>query len=212
MGYRRLRRLDALRRRAEVALDTHDLTEARAVAGSLNALYGASGYDPDEALDAEAALETAEAALLIPLDARVEDEIEAAARQVALATALIPLAFADVAAALAANLRMIRRIAEIYGGRPGTFGNWRLARSVAVHLMATGMVAVGDDLIGSVAGGGVLSKLSRRFGEGVVNGALTVRVGVAAMDVCRPLPFRMGRRPGVTALTANALRGLFQRS
>jgi hypothetical protein len=50
-------------------------------------------------------------------------------------------------------------------------------------------VAVGDDLIGSVAGGSVLSRVSRRFGEGVVNGALTARVGVAAMEVCRPLPF-----------------------
>jgi putative membrane protein len=211
LGYRRLRRLDALRRRAEGALETGNLAEARAVAGALGALYGAPGADPLDALDAEAVLEGAEAALLIPLDARVQAEIEAAARQVALATALVPLAFADVAAALAANLRMIRRIAELYGGRPGSFGNWRLAKSVAVHLMATGVVAVGDDLIGSLAGGGVLSKLSRRFGEGVVNGALTARVGLAAMDLCRPLPFRMGRRPKVTALTATALRGLFQR-
>lgn len=211
LGYRRLRRLDALRHRAEAALETHDLPEARAVVAALSALYGAQNDTLNEALDAEAALETAEAALLIPLDARVQAEIETAARQVALATALVPLAFADVAAALAANLRMIRRIAEIYGGRPGTFGNWRLAKSVAVHLMATGAVAIGDDLIGSVAGGGVLSKLSRRFGEGVVNGALTVRVGLSAMDLCRPLPFRMGRRPGVTTLTALALKGLFQR-
>lgn len=211
LGIRRLRRLDALRHRAEAALAAHDLPEARAVATALNTLYGVHGHDPHDSLDAEAALETAEATLLIALDARVEAEIEAAARQVALATALVPLALADVAVALATNLRMIRRIAELYGGRPGTFGNWRLAKSVAVHLMATGMVAVGDDLIGSVAGGGLLSKLSRRFGEGVVNGALTVRVGVAAMDLCRPLPFRMGRRPGVTVLTATALRGLFQR-
>ena len=42
---------------------------------------------------------------------------------------------------------------------------------------ATGAVAAGDDLIHTVAGGGVLAKVSRRFGEGVVNGALTARVG-----------------------------------
>ena len=35
-------------------------------------------------------------------------------RQVALVTAFVPVALADVAAALTANLRMIRRIAEIY--------------------------------------------------------------------------------------------------
>ena len=181
-----------------------------AVAQAVSGLYGAQ--DPSlDALDPEAVLETLEATLLIGLDARVQREIEAAARQVAMATALIPLAFADVAAALTANLRMIRRVAELYGGRPGAFGNWRLARAVAVHLMATGLVAVGDDLIGSLAGGGLLSKLSRRFGEGVVNGALTARVGLAAMDLCRPLPFRMGRRPGVSAVTGAALKGLFDR-
>ncbi|MBL9048034.1 MAG: DUF697 domain-containing protein, partial [Tabrizicola sp.] len=61
---------------------------------------------------------------------------------------------------------------------------------------------------GSVAGGGVLSKLSRRFGEGVVNGALTARVGVAAMEQCRPLPFAGLPRPGVSALVSRALAGL----
>ena len=210
LGYRRVRRLDALRGRAELALGSGDLAEARAVAASVEGLYNAA--DPTlEALDAEAVIEGAEAHLLIGLDARAQVEIQSAARQVAMATALIPLAFADVAAALTANLRMIRRIAEIYGGRPGAFGNWRLARSVAVHLMATGVVAVGDDLIGSVAGGGLLSKLSRRFGEGVVNGALTARVGLAAMELCRPLPFRMGRKPSVSVVTATALKGLFDR-
>ena len=91
--------------------------------------------------------------------------------------------------ALSQNVRMVRRIAEVYGAHAGFFGSWRLLRMVATHLLATGAVAVGDDLIGSVAGGHVLARISRRFGEGVVNGALTARVGIAAMDVCRPLPF-----------------------
>ena len=77
------------------------------------------------------------------------------------------------------------------------------------HLVATGAVAIGDDLIGSLAGGGVLSKLSRRFGEGVVNGALTARVGIAAIEVCRPLPFVAASRPSVTGIVRQALTGLF---
>ena len=104
---------------------------------------------------------------------------------------------------------MIRRIAEIYGGRSGALGNWRLTRAVMTHLVATGAVAIGDDFLSSVAGGGVLSKISRRFGEGVVNGALTARVGVAAMEVCRPLPFTALKRPSVTGLVSRALTGLF---
>jgi putative membrane protein len=162
-----------------------------------------------EQFDAQAALELAEAELLAPLDAAARREIEGAARTVAAVTSLVPLALADVAAALAANIRMIRRIAEIYGGRAGAIGSWRLARTVTAHLVATGAVAVGDDLIGSVAGGGVIAKVSRRFGEGVVNGALTARVGIAAVEVCRPLPFRALPRPRVTSLLQRALTGLF---
>ena len=104
---------------------------------------------------------------------------------------------------------MIRRIAEIYGGRAGALGAWRLTRAVMTHLVATGAVAVGDDLIQSVAGGTALSRISRRFGEGVVNGALTARVGVAAMEVCRPLPFSREKKPSVTRLVQRALTGLF---
>ena len=112
-------------------------------------------------------------------------------------------------AALAANLRMIRRMAEIYGGRAGAVGGWRLARTVMAHLVATGAVAAGDDLIHTVAGGGILARVSKRFGEGVVNGALTARVGIAAMEVCRPLPFVQQPRPSVGNLIARGLKGLF---
>ncbi len=138
-----------------------------------------------------------------------EQTIEAAARQVTTLTALMPLAFVDVVATLVTNLRMIRKIAEIYGGRSGFFGSWRLTRLVLAHVIATGAVAIGDDLIGSVAGGSVLAKFSRKFGEGVINGALTARVGVASMQLCRPLAFQPGASPSVTGLMKRALLGVF---
>ena len=132
-----------------------------------------------------------------------------AARRVATVTALVPLALADVAAALAANVSMIRRIAEIYGGRAGTLGSWRLTRAVLSHMVATGAVAVGDDMLEPIIGSSLVGKLSRRFGEGVVNGALTARVGVAAMEVCRPLPFSTTPRPKVRDILKRSLGGLF---
>jgi putative membrane protein len=221
LAFARLARIDTLQRDAAAALATADLKAARGVAEGLAALYSAR---PDLALararlaartgdvfDADGLLGLAEAELLTPLDAAARAEVEAAARQVALVTAVVPLALADVAAALGANLRMIRRVAQIYGGRSGTLGTWRLTRSVFAHLLATGAIAAGDDLLHSVAGGGLLAKLSRRFGEGVVNGALTARVGLAAIEVCRPLPFRRLRRPSVSGLVQRALTGLFGR-
>lgn len=218
-AFARLRRVDSLHRAAEAALVASDLGAARQVVDRLQRLYagrddlawgrGRLAERQADVFDADALFALAENELLAPLDRAARAEIEAAARQVATVTAIVPLALADLAMALTANLRMIRRIAELYGGRAGTLGSWRLTRSVLTHLVATGAVAVGDDLIGSVAGGGVLSKVSRRFGEGVVNGALTARVGVAAMEVCRPLPFRAQRRPTVTGLVKRALTGLF---
>lgn len=218
-AFGRLRKLDVIQTKARDALVRNDLQAARGVLAALDQLY--AGRDDvawgkaelaqrqAEMLDADALLGLAERSLLVPLDARATREIETAARQVAIVTAFVPLALADLIAALTANLRMIRRIAEIYGGRAGTLGSWRLTRGVLAHLVATGALAVGDDLIGTVAGGGLLAKVSRRFGEGIVNGALTARVGVAAIEVCRPLAFHAAQRPSVTALVRRALTGLF---
>lgn len=215
----RLRRIDDLHRAADAALAEDDLVGARAVGTRLMAFY--AGRDDTkwgrqrlreragEQFDAAAMLTLAEDELLAPLDRAASREVEAAARQVATVTALVPLALADVAAALTANLRMIRRVAEIYGGRSGLIGSWRLTRAVFAHLLATGAVAVGDDLLEPILGGSILSKLSRRFGEGLVNGALTARVGVAAIEVCRPLPFSGKRRPSVRGIVKRALGGVF---
>lgn len=218
----RLSRVDGLRRAADTALAGEDLSQARTVTNRLIAFY--QGRDETrwgrdrlkermgEQFDASTLLTLAEDELLAPLDAAASREVEAAARQVATVTALVPLALADVATALASSLRMIRRIAEIYGGRAGFLGSWRLTRAVFVHLVATGAVAVGDDLLEPILGGSVLSKLSRRFGEGLVNGALTARVGVAAMEVCRPLPFSKRHKPSTRGMIKRALSGLFSKT
>ncbi|MCL4143953.1 UNVERIFIED_CONTAM: hypothetical protein GTU68_044494 [Idotea baltica] len=205
-----------------IALAHEDLAAARDVTDRLVRLY--KGREDTrwgrerlaelraDQLDATGLLGVVEVEVLAPLDVAAQREVEAAARQVATVTALVPLALADVAAALTSNLRMIRRIAEIYGGRSGFFGSWRLTRAVLSHLVATGAVAVGDDMLEPILGGSLLGKLSRRFGEGLVNGALTARVGVAAMEVCRPLPFSPENRPRVRKIITNSLGGLFGKS
>ncbi|WP_292294477.1 TIGR01620 family protein [Marivita sp.] len=217
-AFARLGRIDRIQHDADAALASEDLTAARAVVKDLTSLYAARddtkwGRDrlkdrEADMFDASALIALADHELLGPLDAAARREVEAAARQVATVTALVPLALADVVAALGSNIRMIRRIAEIYGGRSGTLGSWRLTRAVLSHLVATGAVAVGDDMLEPILGGSLLGKLSRRFGEGLVNGALTARVGVAAIEVCRPLPFAKGTRPAVRSVVKTALSGL----
>ncbi len=217
----RLGRIDKLRHAAAAALGADDLGQARKVTDQLVAFYAGRADTQwgrarlseriGEQFDAATLLALAEETLLAPLDRAAQAEVETAARQVATVTALVPIALADVATALASSLRMIRRVAEIYGGRSGFIGSWRLTRAVFTHLVATGAVAVGDDLLEPILGGSILSKLSRRFGEGLVNGALSARVGVAAMEVCRPLPFSARSRPSVRGIVTRALGGLFGR-
>lgn len=216
---RRMRRLEHLRQAMNDAKISGSLVEAQKQCARLGENYRRSALIDypkwrsglDEIPDNPALLEYTERQLLGPLDEEARREIEKRARQVAMITAFVPLALADLITVLVANIGMIRRIAEIYAGRPGLFGGWRLFRKIALHLVATGAIAVGDDVIGSVMGGNLLGKISRRFGEGVINAALSARVGVAAMEVCRPMEFGALARPSISELIPSALAGFLKR-
>jgi len=148
-------------------------------------------------IDGRDLIDIAERNLLRPLDAKAQGEIAAAAKRVSMVTAISPRAILDVLFVAAQIVYLIRRIAEIYGGRPGLLGFFKLARSVGAHVAITGGMAVGDSLIQQVVGHGLASKISARLGEGVLNGLLTARVGLSAMAVCRPAPFGGQKPPGV---------------
>jgi putative membrane protein len=55
-------------------------------------------------------------------------------------------------------------------------------------------------------GHGVAAKVSARLGEGVLNGLLTARLGLAAIEVSRPLPFAALPKPAVSDLAGDLLR------
>lgn len=151
----------------------------------------------DEVIDGRDMIALAERELLLPLDRRARGLVMASAKRVSVVTAVSPKALVDVAFVLFETVRLIRRMSELYGARPGTIGLIRLTRDVLAHLAVTGSISVGDSLVQQVVGHGLAAKLSARLGEGVVNGLLTTRVGLAAMDLCRPLPFLRVKRPSI---------------
>jgi putative membrane protein len=185
-----------------------DRDAARTLVTRLCALYAArpeTARGRTEVAEASAAIvdgrdliDIAERALLRPLDAKARAEIADAAKRVSMVTAISPRAILDVLFVLAQIIRLIRRIAEIYGGRPGLLGFIKLARSVGAHLAITGGMAVGDSLVQQIVGHGLASRLSARLGEGVLNGLLTARVGISAAAVCRPAPFAAEKAPSVS--------------
>ncbi len=185
-----------------------DRDAARKLIGQLIALYRdrpetarARAQVADAAraiIDGRDLIDVAERALLRPLDEKAQGEIAAAAKRVSLVTAISPRAVLDVIFVVAQIIRLVRRIAEIYGGRPGLLGLIKLARSIGAHLAITGGMAVGDSFVQQIVGHGIASRISARMGEGVLNGLLTARVGLSALAVCRPAAFAVVKPPGVS--------------
>ena len=199
IGWWRLARLGRLRSDADAALAAKDGKAERRVADRIVSLYRGRpdlrwGLDRlrthrGDVLDPQALLALTEREVVAPLDAVARRVITRSAKRVATVTALAPLASIAFGYVVFENIGLLRRLAALYGGRPGLAGAVRLAGSVVGHLIAAGGLAMTDDLVGQFIGQDVLRRLSRRLGEGAFNGALTARIGVAAIGTVRPLPF-----------------------
>lgn len=199
VGLFRLARLSKLRRSIMAALRDRDLTQERAAVGDLKALYAGRpaqrwglarlAEHEGDVRDAGELLALSERELVVPLDTDARRLVLKAAKRVSVVTAVSPMVWIAMIYVFVENLRLLRALAGLYGGRPGLIGGLRLARMVLTHIIATGGLALTDDLAGQFLGQDLLRRLSRRLGEGVFNGALTARIGVAAIEVTRPLPF-----------------------
>src|SRR5262245_3622749 len=220
IGIARLARLNRLRSEVEAALLNADTKRERQAAFSIVRLYRGRadaawgvrrfGEHARDVRDAGELLSLAERELLVPLDGEARRLVLVSAKRVAAVTALSPMLIA-VTYVLIECLRMLRALATLYGGRPGLVGCMRLAQMVLTHIVATGGLAMTDDLIGQFLGHDLLRRLSRRLGEGAFNGALTARVGVAAVEVIRPLPYLAAKPLRVRDLLGEVLKPLFAR-
>lgn len=199
IGFFRLGRLSSIRADADMALRDRDVARERATVREIARLLG---HRPElkwhfQRLDEHARdvrdpgdlLRLADRDLMLVLDGSARQLVAKSAKRTTMVTAISPMAVVSVGYVLVENLRLLRALAALYGGRPGFVGTARLARMVLTHIVATGSIALTDDLFGQFLGQDILRRLSRRLGEGIFNGALTARIGAAAIDVIRPLPF-----------------------
>jgi putative membrane protein len=215
-GLLRLATIEKLHARAAATLVSDDRDDARDIARELIALTKtnpalAHGRQTlvahvDDIIDGADLVRLAERELMSPLDAEARNLISKAAQSVSVVTAISPRALIDILFVFISCLRLIRRLARLYGGRPGALGMMRLFRQVLSHLAITGGMAATDSLVQQALGQGIAAKLSSRLGEGVLNGFLTARLGLAALDVTRPLPFAALPRPAISDLIQDVVR------
>lgn len=216
VGLARLATIEKLHLRAAEVLISDDRGASRTVVADLLKLAhrtpqlararSALQSHTDDIIDGADMIRLAERELMTPLDEEARRLVSSAAQRVSVVTAVSPRALFDVLFVFVASLRMIRQLARLYGGRPGALGMIRLLRHVIAHLAITGGMAASDSLIQQMLGHGIAAKLSQRLGEGMLNGLLTARLGLAAIDVTRPLPFNALPRPALTDLAKDLIR------
>ena len=216
IGLARLATIEKLHLRATEVLLSDDRAASRAIVDDLlklahqnpqlaRARAALQGHT-DDIIDGADMIKLAERELMSPLDQEARRLVSTAAQRVSIVTAVSPRALIDVLFVLVASLRMIRQLARLYGGRPGALGMISLMRHVIGHLAVTGGMAASDSLIQQMLGHGIAAKLSQRLGEGILNGLLTARLGLAAIDVTRPLPFTALPRPALADLAKDLLK------
>jgi putative membrane protein len=216
-GLWRLAGIEKLRERGAQTLISDDHAAGRAVAREMLALSRGTPRlarararleeHIDDIIDGADLVRLAERELMEPLDRDARRIVSDAAKRVSIVTAVSPRAVVDMLFVLATALTVVRRLAYLYGGRPGTLGLMRLMREVITHMALTGGMAAGDSLIQQVLGHGIAAKVSVRLGEGVLNGLLTARLGLAAIEVTRPLRFAALPPPTLTDVAGNLMRG-----
>lgn len=215
-GIFHLQKTTELRQKAEKAKSDNNLQQAQRAASELSQLFRNRAdtalartrlsEHASEIMDGNDLITLTERELMQPLDKKARQLVMNSAKRVSLVTAISPRAIVDILYVLMENIRLLRALSELYGGRPGTLGFLRLSKNVLTHLAATGAIAIGDGLLQQMIGQGLAAKLSARLGEGIINGLLTARIGISAMDICRPMAFDALKRPGISDFMGELLR------
>lgn len=134
-------------------------------------------------------------------------------KETALLVMVSPIALLDTVFTLWRNVRMIRDIATLYGGRPSFFASVSLVSSVMQNLVYADVSEILAESVADAFGNSVLSVVSTQAAQGVGSGILTARVGLQAMALCRPLPFQTEEKPRLKEIRweiVSSLKGLFE--
>ena len=129
------------------------------------------------------------------LDRQARREISRYAAESTLMIAVSPLALVDMAFIAWRNLRLVNRIAALYGIELGYFSRIRLFRLVLLNIAFAGASELVREVGMDWMSQDIAARLSARAAQGIGAGLLTARLGIKAMELCRPLPWLEGEKP-----------------
>jgi len=127
--------------------------------------------------------------VLTKVDEKAMAEIAKFSTEAVVLVALSPVALIDMLIILWRNLRMINKVALLYGLKLGYWSRIQLIRQVFVNMVYAGASELIADFGSDMIGADLLGKLSGRLAQGLGAGMLTARLGVKTMQLCRPIPF-----------------------
>ncbi len=142
----------------------------------------------DEYSDAEV-VELYSRIVLAKIDQKAIAEIAKFSSESVVLIALSPVAILDMFIMLWRNLKMLDKIAGLYGLKLGYWSRIKLIRQVFINMVYAGASELVTDFGADMLGADILGKLSGRLAQGLGAGLLTARLGLKALKLCRPIPF-----------------------
>lgn len=164
----------------------------------------------DEAYNGKEVLYLFSENVLAPLDSQVKKLITKSAVENAVIVAISPLAIVDVLMVAWRNIALVNKISRAYGMELGYFSRLRLFKMVLTNMVFAGASEIATDLGSDFFAQNLTAKLSMRAAQGIGVGLLTARLGIKAMEFCRPIVFQANERPTLSVVRQELLGVLKQ--
>jgi putative membrane protein len=145
--------------------------------------------------------------VMTPLDRRAEAVVRRATTRAFGITVVSPTAVTDAVFFIVLSVRMVREIAACYGHRPSALATVHLLRRLVVEAGKLGAVDFAGATLTQYVGGAVLERVATSAAESMYAAQRMARIGLVAMGMCRPVPFRENEMPGImSSLVGNLFK------
>ncbi|KAE9536299.1 hypothetical protein A1D25_03380 [Ursidibacter arcticus] len=159
----------------------------------------------DEAYNSKEVFYLFSQTVLKPIDDQVKKLISKSAAENALIVAISPLAIVDVLMVAWRNIALVNKITNAYGMELGYISRLKLFKMVLTNMVFAGATEIVTDMGSEFFSQNLTAKLSVRVAQGIGVGLLTARLGIKAMEFCRPIVFQKGERPTLSVVRQELL-------